>query len=114
MSDRPTAAQLLDTPGGMLSRRHLRELGWERRAIDSIFRELDVVFLPDYTRGAVRVEDYLALLDRARTAPTGCGQHERCARPKAAPQAAQRPTGSPAGPVGTLPLALNSARTAPL
>lgn len=66
---RPTAAQLLDTPGGVLSRRHLRDLGWERRAVDAIFRELDVVFVPGYARGAVRVKDYLALLDRCTYGP---------------------------------------------
>jgi hypothetical protein len=65
MSGRPSAAELLETPGGMLSRTDLRELGWERRAVDAIFRELDVVFLPGYSRPHVRREDYLALLERS-------------------------------------------------
>ena len=65
MTGRPSAAQLLDTPGGMLSRSDLRALGWERRAVDAIFRELDVVFLPGYSRGHVRREDYLELLERS-------------------------------------------------
>jgi hypothetical protein len=30
--------------------------------VDSIFRELDVIFLPGYSRGLVRREDYLAFL----------------------------------------------------
>jgi hypothetical protein len=64
VTDRPSAAELLETPGGMLSRSDLRELGWERRAVDAIFRELDVVFLPGYARGHVRVADYLALVER--------------------------------------------------
>jgi hypothetical protein len=64
VNGRPSAAELLERPGGVLSRTDLRELGWERRAVDSIFRELDVVFLPGYKRGHVRVEDYLALLER--------------------------------------------------
>lgn len=65
MNGRPTAAELLETPGAVLSRSDLRELGWERRAIDAIFRELDVVFLPGYARGHVRVADYLELLERS-------------------------------------------------
>lgn len=64
MNGRPTAAELLDTPGAVLTRTDLRALGWERRAIDAIFRELEVVFLPGYTRGHVLVADYLALLER--------------------------------------------------
>jgi hypothetical protein len=64
MSERPSAAQLLETSGGMLTRSDLRELGWERRAVDAIFREIDVVFLPGYRRGHVRTEDYLALLEQ--------------------------------------------------
>ena len=66
MTKRPSAAKLLDTPGGVLSRSDLRELGWERRAIDAIFRELPVVFLPGYTRGHVLREDYLGLIERSR------------------------------------------------
>lgn len=64
MSGRPTAAQLLDTPGAVLARSDLRALGWERRAVDAIFRELEVIFLPGYSRGVIRVEDYLELLQR--------------------------------------------------
>lgn len=65
MTGRPTAAELLATPGALLTRSHLRELGLERRAVDSVFRELDVVFLPGYTRPLVRVEDYVALIKRS-------------------------------------------------
>jgi hypothetical protein len=65
MSGRPNTAQLLETPGGVLSRSDLRAFGWERRAVDAIFRELPVVFLPGYSRGHVRVEDYQALLERS-------------------------------------------------
>lgn len=65
MSARPKIAELLDRPGAMLSRSDLHELGWERRAVDAIFRELDVVFLPGYSRGHVRREDYLELLERS-------------------------------------------------
>ena len=60
----PAATALLETPGALLTRSHLRELGLERRAVDAVFRELDPVFLPGYSRPLIRVEDYLALLDR--------------------------------------------------
>jgi hypothetical protein len=63
-SQRPTASELLVTTGALLTRSHLRELGLERRAIDAVFRELDVVFLPGYSRPMVRAEDYLALIER--------------------------------------------------
>jgi hypothetical protein len=66
VSGRPSAAELLSTPGAVLSRTDLRQLGWERRAIDAIFRELDVVILPGYRRPHVRVEDYLSLLEQFR------------------------------------------------
>jgi hypothetical protein len=42
---------------------YLRELGLERRAIEAVFRALPVVFLPGYSRGMVRVRDYLALVE---------------------------------------------------
>jgi hypothetical protein len=72
---RPTAADLLDTPGALLSRTHLRELGLERRAVDAVFRALPVVAFPGYSRPLIRAEDYRAFLaehtyrdDRVRAA----------------------------------------------
>jgi len=62
VSTRPTAAELVQTPGALLSRTHLRGLGLERRAVDAIFRVLPVVELPGYSRPMIRSEDYLALL----------------------------------------------------
>lgn len=62
---RPSAPELLETPGGLLSRSHLRELGLERRAVDAVFRECPVVSLPGYRRTLVRVADYLELLERS-------------------------------------------------
>ena len=75
MSARPLAAQLLENADAILMRKDLRALGWERRAVDAIFRELDNVFLPGYSYGAVKVRDYLALIerctyDRDRVRPT--------------------------------------------
>ena len=60
---RPTATELLGTPGALLSRTHLRELGLERRAVDAVFRALPVVALPGYSRPMVRAVDYRRLLE---------------------------------------------------
>jgi hypothetical protein len=59
-----SAADLLGTPGALLTRTHLRQLGLERRAIDAIFRALPVVALPGYSRPMVRAEQYLELVER--------------------------------------------------
>ena len=61
----PAVATLLDTPGALLSRSHLRDLGLERRAVDAVFRELDVVVLPGYSRPMVRADDYRALIEKS-------------------------------------------------
>lgn len=75
-SPRPSAAELLQTPGALLTRSHLRQLGLERRAIDSVFRELPVIVLPGYSRPMVRAEAYLALLDGS-TYCDRCGSEVR-------------------------------------
>jgi hypothetical protein len=54
--------ELLETPGALLTRTHLRELGLERRAIDAVFRKLPVVSVPGYSRPMVHVEQYLELI----------------------------------------------------
>ena len=54
---------LLDTPEAVLTRSHLRELGYERRAVDAIFRALPNVSLPGYSRTLIRVSDYRRLLE---------------------------------------------------
>ncbi len=61
----PSPATLLATPGALLTRSHLRELGLERRAIDAVFRRLPVVALPGYSRPMIRAEHYLALLEES-------------------------------------------------
>jgi hypothetical protein len=58
----PSAQELLETTGALLTRTHLRELGLERRAIDAVFRKLPVVSLPGYSRPMIRVEEYLELI----------------------------------------------------
>jgi len=59
----PPAKVLLDTPGALLNRSHLRELGLERRAVDAVFRALPVVALPGYSRPLIRAEQYLELVE---------------------------------------------------
>ncbi len=60
---RPVATALLEMPGALLTRTHLRELGLERRAIDAVFRRLPIVTLPGYSRPMIHVEQYLELID---------------------------------------------------
>jgi hypothetical protein len=59
----PTAQEKLDSPGALLSRTDLRELGLERRAIDAVFRACPNVLIPGYSRPLIRVDDYLHHLD---------------------------------------------------
>lgn len=59
----PAATELLEMPGALLTRTHLRELGLERRAVDAVFRALPVVALPGYSRPMIRVQDYVALIE---------------------------------------------------
>jgi len=61
---RPSLAILLETPGALLTRTHLRQLGLERRAVDAVFRTLPVVELPGYSRPMIRAEQYLALVEQ--------------------------------------------------
>jgi hypothetical protein len=60
---RPTAAERLENPNAVLTRGDLVELGYERRAVDAVFRAVPVVALPGYSRPVIRVRDYLALLE---------------------------------------------------
>lgn len=61
---RPPAAERLANPDAILSRSDLRELGWERRGVDAIFRACKVVSLPGYARPVIRAGDYLAFLEQ--------------------------------------------------
>jgi hypothetical protein len=53
----------LENPNGVLSRTDLRELGWERRAVDAIVRACPAVAIPGYSRTVILVRDYLAFLE---------------------------------------------------
>ena len=77
MSARPSPAERLANPDAVLSRTDLRELGWERRAVDAIVRGCPAVAIPGYSRTVVLVRDYQTFLaehtfrgDRVRP----CGQ----------------------------------------
>jgi hypothetical protein len=59
------ATELLETPGALLTRTHLRELGLERRAVDAVFRALPVVALPGYSRPMIRADEYVELVERS-------------------------------------------------
>jgi hypothetical protein len=54
----------LGNPEAVLSRSDLRELGYERRAVDAVFRHCPVVALPGSSRPLIRVADYLAFLEQ--------------------------------------------------
>jgi hypothetical protein len=62
VSVRPAAAARLENPDAVLSRSDLRELGYERRAIDQILRNCPTVCLPGYRRPLLRVADFHAFL----------------------------------------------------
>jgi len=68
MSARPSAAVRLANPDAFLTRGDLRELGLERRAVDAVFRTVNAIVLPGYSRPLVKVSDYLELLERSRCA----------------------------------------------
>ena len=53
----------LENPSGVLSRTDLRELGWERRAVDAIVRACPAVAIPGYSRTVILVGDYLELVE---------------------------------------------------
>ena len=59
-----TPVERLANPEAVLSRTDLRELGYERRAVDAILRACPVVSLPGYSRPLIRVADYTAFLER--------------------------------------------------
>jgi hypothetical protein len=61
----PIASERLTNPNAVLSRSDLRELGYQRRAVDAVFRACPVVVLPGYSRPLIRVSDYTSFLERS-------------------------------------------------
>lgn len=60
----PAPAARLENPAAVLSRTDLRELGYERRAVDAIFRACPVQVWPGYSRPLILVADFLAWRER--------------------------------------------------
>jgi hypothetical protein len=48
----------------VLTRTDLRELGYERRAVDAIFRAVPVEIWPGYKKPMIRVADFLEWRER--------------------------------------------------
>jgi hypothetical protein len=65
LTERLSAAERLANPDAVLNRSDLPELGYERRAVDAVFRALPIVSLPGYSRPLIRVRDYLALVEQS-------------------------------------------------
>lgn len=70
MSARAAPAARLTNPDAVLTRSALRKLGYERRAVDVIFRALPTVRLPGYSRPMVKATDLHELLERCTSAET--------------------------------------------
>ena len=60
MSVRPSPSDRLANPDAVLTRSDLAQLGYERRAVDSIFRACPIEAWPGYSRPLIRVADFLA------------------------------------------------------
>ena len=65
MTGRPSAAQLLERDGALLTRGDLAQLGLTRTMVDAVFRALPVVVFEGYSRPLVQVRDYLELIERS-------------------------------------------------
>jgi hypothetical protein len=66
LNERVSLTERLDLPDGVLSRTDLRDLGYERRAVDGIFREAarrrGVIHVPGYSRSMIGVRTYREIL----------------------------------------------------
>jgi hypothetical protein len=65
LPSRPTPGELLERPGALLTTSDLAALGLPRKAIESVLRQVPVVYLDGYRRPLVRREDYLELVERS-------------------------------------------------
>ena len=65
MSARPSAGDRLANPDAILTRTDLAELGYERRAVDAIFRACPVESWPGYSRPMIRVADFVEWREQA-------------------------------------------------
>jgi hypothetical protein len=60
----PAPAARLENHDAVLTRSDLRELGYERRAVDAIFRACPVECWPGYSKPMIRVADFLEWRER--------------------------------------------------
>jgi hypothetical protein len=60
---KPSAEEILAQAHGLLTRSHLAELGLGRRAVDAVFREIDVIVLPGTRKPMISAAAYLALIN---------------------------------------------------
>jgi hypothetical protein len=60
----PVPAVRLENPDAVLTRTDLRELGYERRAVDAIFRACPVECWPGYSKPMIRVSDFVEWRER--------------------------------------------------
>lgn len=65
MSARPSASDRLASLDAVLTRSDLSELGYERRAVDAIFRACPVEVWDGYSRPMIRVADFLEWRERS-------------------------------------------------
>jgi hypothetical protein len=63
VTERPAPRDRLEHPEAVLSRSDVGQLGYERRAVDAIFRACPIISLPGYSRPLLRVSDFRAFLD---------------------------------------------------
>ena len=61
---RPGAAERLSNPEAVLSRSDLAELGYGRRAVDSVFRACPVQVWPGHSRPLILVADFIVWRER--------------------------------------------------
>lgn len=66
MAERPSADELLERPGALLTTTDLAALGLPRKAIEAVLRQVPVVYLAGYRRPLIKVEDYLELVERSQ------------------------------------------------
>jgi hypothetical protein len=76
LSHTPSPHHRLADPDAVLTRTDLRALGYDRRAVDAIFRACPVEAWPGYSRPLIRVADFLKAREEwtfrgDRVRPTG-------------------------------------------
>jgi hypothetical protein len=65
MTPRPSAADLLQTPGALLTTSDMAELGLDRRAVEAVFRHCPHVLIPGYRRPMVVSDVLRRFLDQS-------------------------------------------------